>query len=63
MTYREWPSLVFMNRAMFTPYEHKGINYITKAARNPNRKEQEQEQENKVEQRYPICYPKGGEVE
>jgi len=50
-----------MNMGVSTPYEHKGINYITKAARNPNRKEQEQE--NKVEQRYPICYPKGSEVE
>ncbi len=47
--------------AVFNPYEHEGINYIAKAARNPNCKEQKQE--NKVEQRYPICYPECGEVE
>jgi len=36
MTRRECLSLMFMNMAVLTPYEHEGINYVAKAARNPD---------------------------
>jgi len=53
-------TLSFMSMVVCTPYEYKGINYIAKAAREPNRKKQKQE--NKGKQGYPIRYPECGKA-